>query len=107
MRLGYVTKEEVRNLTGLTDRELEDERLDQIIQEAERMVEIYTGKAWTETDSEYSQIQTVTRMLAASLAYEAIPLTEEVHGKAARYHELAVLLLRSMRVASSAPLKTA
>jgi len=103
--LGYVTREEIRNLTGLTDLEIDDQSLDQIITDAENLIDAYTGKTWTTTDAEYPKIKTVTRLLAASLIYEGLPSTPEAQGKAQRYHELATLMLKSMRIFSSGPLK--
>jgi len=105
--MGYVTREEIRNLIGVTDLEIEDQRLDQTITDAENLVNAYTGKPWTTTDGEYSKIQTVTRLLAASLIYEGLPSIQETQGKAQRYHELAILMLESMRVGGSGPLKRA
>jgi len=101
----YCTKEEIRDLTGLTDVEIEDSRLDRIISDAENLVDAYTGKSWSTSDSQYSKIQTVTRFLAASLVYEGLPETAETERKAERYHEKAMSMLKSMRILDSGPLK--
>lgn len=92
-----ITKEELRNLTGLSDLEIDDDRLDQIILDAENLVEACTGQSWSTSDSEYSRIQTVTRLLAASLIYEGLPSTPETEKKAERYHEKALRMFDVMR----------
>jgi len=103
--MAYITKEEVRDLTGLTDIEIEDSRLDRIISDAENLVNAYTGRSWSTSDGSYSKIQTVTRFLVASLVYEGLPETAETERKAERYHEKAMAMLKSMRVLDSGPLK--
>lgn len=105
--LTYITREELRSLTGLTDLEVEDSRLDQIIGDAENLVDGYTGRSWSTSDPKYSKIQTVTRFLAASLVYESLPQTPETNEKAQRYHERAMAALKVMRVLDSGPLKSA
>jgi len=104
--MAYITKEELRNLTGFTDTEINDSQLDQIITDAENLVNAYTGKSWSSSDSNYSKIQTATRFLAASLVYESLPSTPETEQKAERYNEKAMTMLKSMRVMDSGPLKS-
>lgn len=103
----YITKEELRNLTGLTNLEVDDERLDQVITDASNLVEAYTGKSWTPSESKYSKIQTITGFLAASLVYESLPSTPEINKKAQRYHEKAMAMSKAMRVMGAGPLKRA
>jgi len=103
--LGYVLREEVRALTGVTEVEVGDFQLDRIIAEAESLIGAYTGRSWSPSDEGYSRIQTAARFLAASLVYESLPSTPEVDGKAQRYHERAMLVLRAMRVLDSGPLR--
>lgn len=103
----YVTKQELRNLTGLTDIEIEDSRLYQIITDTENLVNAYTGKSWSASDNDYSKIQTATRFLAASLIYEGLPSTPETEEKAHRYDDKAMLMLKTMRVLDAGPLKRA
>ncbi|MFQ6094706.1 MAG: hypothetical protein ACE5NN_01045 [Candidatus Bathyarchaeia archaeon] len=105
--MARITREDLRNLTGLTDVEIEDSRLDQIIADSESLVDGYTGKSWSASDSNYSKIQTATRFLAASLIYDSLPSTPEINEKAQRYHEKAMAMLRAMRVLDSGPLKRA
>jgi len=78
----YITKDEIRNLTGLTEVEVNDSQLERIIDDAENLVDTYTDKSWSSSDSKYSKIQTATRFLAASLVYESLPKTPENEGKA-------------------------
>ncbi len=85
----YITKDEVRNLTGLTEVEVNDSQLERIIDDAENFVDAYTDKSCSISDSKYSKIQIATRFLAASLIYEGLPKTPENEGKAQRYHEKA------------------
>ena len=93
----YCTKEEIRNLTGLTEVEVSDDQLDQIIEEAKNLLDTYTGQPWYPSDTNYSKIQTVTRFIAISLAYESLPQTPEVNEKAQRYHEKALRMLDALR----------
>ena len=60
----YCTKEEVRDLTGLTDLELDDSQLEEIILNAERQVNLETSKlgGWGPSDPEYSLIQTAAKI---------------------------------------------
>jgi len=103
--MSRVTKEELRNLTGLTEVEVGDSQLDRVIDEAETMIDAYTGKSWSTSDGEYAKVQTATRLLAVSLVYESLPSTAETEGKAQRYHEKAMLMLKAMRVFDAGPLK--
>lgn len=93
----YCTKEEMRKLTGLTDGEVSDDQLDQIIEDAVNLVDAYTGQSWSPSDGNYSKIQTITRFIAISLAYESLPHTPEVNEKAQRYHEKAMRMLDALR----------
>jgi len=103
--MGRVTKDELRDLTGMTEIEVGDSQLERIIADVENLVDAYTGKPWSASDQDYAKIQTVMRLLAASLIYESLPLTPETEGKAQRYHEKALLMLKAMRVLDSGPLK--
>jgi hypothetical protein len=107
LTLPYITKEEVRDLTGTTEIEVGDSELDQIITDAENLVEAYTGKSWAASESEYSKIQTATRFVAASLIYESLPVTPETNSKSQRYHEKAMAMLKVMRLFGSGPLRVA
>ena len=93
----YCTKEEMRKLTGLTDVEVSDDQLDQIIEDAVNLVDAYTGQSWSPSDGNYSKIQTITRFIAISLVYESLPQTPEVNEKAQRYHEKAMRMLDALR----------
>jgi len=103
--MSRVTKEELRDLMGLTEIEVGDAQLERIIADAENLVDAYTGRSWSTSDGEYAKIQTTTRLLAASLVYDCLPSTSEAHDKAQRYHEKAVMMLKAMRVFDSGPLK--
>jgi len=103
--MSRVTKEELRDLTGLTETEVGNSQLERIIAEAENFVDAYTGRSWSASDGEYSKVQTVTRLLAASLIYDSLPSTPETQDKAQRYHEKAMMMLKAMRVLDSGPLK--
>ena len=105
--MAYTTKEELRELTGITETEVGDSELDQIIVDAQNLVEAYTGKSWSTSDGNYSKIQTVTRFLAASLTYDSLPATRETELKSQRYHEKAMAMLEAMRLLGSGPLKVA
>jgi len=103
--MGRVTKEELRNLTGLTDVEVGDSQLERIIADAETLIDAYTGRSWSASNGDYTKVQTATRLLAASLVYESLLLAPESQEKAQRYHEKAMTMLKSMRVLESGPLK--
>jgi len=105
--LAYITREELRDLTGITETEVGESELDQIIADAENLVDAYTGQSWSTSDSNYSKIQTVTRFLAASLIYDSLPVTRETELKSQRYHEKAMAMLEAMRVFGAGPLKVA
>ena len=96
--MAYVTKEELRNLTGLTEIEVSDDRLDQIIVDAVNFVEGYTGQSWSPSDADYSKIQTATRFIAIGLAYDTLPQTREINEKAQRFHEKGLRLLDGLVV---------
>ena len=87
--------------------EIEDSELNQIIKDAETLVNAYTEKTWSSSDSDYSKIKTVTRFLAASLIYDSLPVTRETELKSQRYHEKAMAMLEAMRLLASGPLKVA
>jgi len=103
--MSRITKEELRNLTGLTDIEVGDSQLERIIADAETLVDTCTGRLWSASDEDYAKVQTITRLLAASLIYESLPLSPETENKAQRYHEKAMLMLKAMRVLDSGPLR--
>jgi len=105
--LAYITKEQIRDLTGITETEVGDSELDQIIADAQNLVDAYTGHSWSTSDSNYSKIQTVTRFLAASIIYDSLPATGETELKSQRYHEKAMGMLEAMRLLGSGPLKVA
>lgn len=92
----YCTIEEVRDLTGLTDLELSDSQLEGIILDAERYVNLETGKTegWSLSDPEYQFIQTATKFYAAALCFDTIPETAETSGKSERYRNQAKEILR-------------
>jgi len=50
----YITKDEVRNLTGLTEVEVNDSQLERIIDDAENFVDAYTDKSWSTSDGNYA-----------------------------------------------------
>ena len=93
-----ITKEELRNLTGLSDLEVDDDRLDQIIVDAVNFVEGYTAQLWSPSDADYSKVQTAVRFEAISLVYDTLPLTPENNEKAQRFHEKALRLLDGLVV---------
>jgi len=105
--LTHITKEQLRDLTGITETEVGDSELDQMIADAENLVDAYTGRSWSTSDSSHSKIQTVTRFLAASLIYDSLPATRETELKSQRYHEKAMAMLEAMRLLGSGPLKVA
>ena len=94
----YCTKEEIRNLTGLTEVEVSDDQLDQIIVDAVNFIDGYTGQPWSPSDADYSKIQTATRFIAISLVYDILPQTREINEKAQRFHEKALRLLDGLVV---------
>ena len=97
----YCTKEEVRNLTGLTDLELDDSQLEEIILNAERQVNFETAKleGWDTSDPKYPLIQTAAKFYAAALCYETFPddKAENFGEKAERFRNEATKILRSFR----------
>ena len=105
--MAYTTKEGLRELTGITETEVGDPELDQMIADAQNLVDAYTGKSWSTSDGNFSKIQTVTRFLAASLIYDSLPATRETELKSQRYHEKAMAMLEAMRLLGSGPLKVA
>ena len=97
----YCTKEEVRNLTGLTYLELDDSQLEEIILNAERQVNFETAKleGWNPPDPKYSLIQTATKLYAVALCYETFPddKIQSFGKKAERFANKAAKILRSFR----------
>ncbi|MCW4020844.1 MAG: hypothetical protein NWF14_06430 [Candidatus Bathyarchaeota archaeon] len=96
--MGYVTKEELRNLTGLTEVEISDDQLNQIMVDAANFVDAYTGQSWSQSEADYSKVQTAVRFEAISLVYDTLPLTRENNEKAQRFHEKALRLLDGLVV---------
>jgi len=95
----YCTIEEVRNLTGLTDLELDDSQLEEIILNTERYVNAETGKpeGWNPSDSEYPFIQTAAKFYAAALCFDALPETPETADKGDRYRSQAREILNRLQ----------
>ena len=97
----YCTNEDVRDLTGLTDLELDDSQLEEIILNAERQVNSETSKleGWDLSDPKYSLIQTATKFYAAALCYETLPddKVQNFGEKAERFRNEATKILRSLR----------
>jgi len=96
--MAYVTREELRNLTGLTEVEISDNQLNQIIVDAVNFVDTHTGQSWSPSDADYSKVQTATRFVAIGLAYDILPQTREINEKAQRFHEKALRLLDGLVV---------
>jgi len=94
----YCTKEDIRNLTGLTEVEVSDDQLDQIIVDAVNFLDGYTGQSWSPSDADYSKVQTATRFIAISLVYDTLPQTREINEKAQRFHEKGLRLLDGLVV---------
>jgi len=94
----YCTKEDIRNLTGLTEVEVSDDQLDQIIVDAVDFLDGYTGQSWSPSDADYSKVQTATRFIAISLVYDTLPQTREINEKAQRFHEKGLRLLDGLVV---------
>ena len=95
----YCSIEEVRDLTGLTDLELNDNQLEEIILNAEHLVNSETGKpeGWEPANPQYPLIQTAAKFCAAALCYDALPETDETRGKGERYRSQAEEILKHLR----------
>lgn len=50
----YITKDEVRNLTGLTEVEVNDSQLERIMDDAENLEDTYTDRSWSTSDGNYA-----------------------------------------------------
>jgi len=96
----YCTTAEIRDLTGLTDLELSDNQLEEIILNAERCVNSETGKpeGWSLSDPEYPFVQTAAKFHAAALCFDALPETPETSGKAERYRNQAKEILNRLQI---------
>jgi len=96
----YCSIEEIRDLTGLTDIELDDNQLEEIILNAERLVNSETGKpeGWNPSDTKYPFIQSAAKFYAASLCFQALPETPETEGKNERYRSQAREILKRLQV---------
>lgn len=97
--MAYCTIEEVRNLTSLTDLELENTQIQQIISDAENYINAITGKpqGWLPTDSKYPFIQIAARLYAAALCFDALPEMPETADKSDRYRSQAKAILNRLQ----------
>lgn len=77
--MAYTTVERVRRLSGLTATDISDVELAGLIDEADRLVEGFTGRAWDGTEPDYQLAGFASSCFAASLAF--MRLVEE-RGKA-------------------------
>jgi len=65
----YTTVSRVRTLTGLTATDISDTDLASLIDEADDLVEAFTGRTWTGTESDYALAGFASSCFTASLAY--------------------------------------
>ena len=88
--MAYVTTDFVRAVTGLTEAEVDDERLEQLINMAEAIVDFETGRCWKPGDEGFKLAQLATAKLAGWLAYRSLV---GAGNKARSHHQEAVELL--------------
>lgn len=65
----YTSVERVRSLSGLTETDISDVDLANLIDEADRLVEGFTGRTWSGDESDYGLAGFASSCFATSLAY--------------------------------------
>jgi len=69
VRLPYTTIERVRALSGLTASDITDTELAGLIDEADRLVEGFTGRTWTGDEPDYALAGFASSCFTIALAY--------------------------------------
>jgi len=97
--LFYCTLGEIRNLTGLTDLELGDDQIRELISVVEHYINAVTGKSegWHPTDSRYHFIEVAAKFHAAALCFDSLPETAETAGKGEKYRSQAKEILKKLQ----------
>lgn len=67
--MAYTTVDRVRTLSGLTVNDISDTDLASLIDEADMLVEGFTGRTWTGNEDDYRLAGFASSCFAASLAY--------------------------------------
>jgi hypothetical protein len=69
VKVPYTTVERVRALSGLTASDIADVELASLISEADRLVENFTGRTWTGSESDYALAGFASSCFTIALAY--------------------------------------
>jgi len=75
--MAYASITLVRELTGLTTEDVSDDKLNDLIDVAEEIVDLETGKHWSGNEENFKIVQLATAKLAGWLAYRSLAGTEE------------------------------
>lgn len=75
--MSYTTVERVRRISGLTSTDITDTELAELIEEADRLVEGFTGRTWDGTEEDYQLAGFASSCFTASLVYARLVKEEE------------------------------
>ncbi len=92
--MAYTTVDRVRNVSGLTESEADDLKVEELIAYADSIVETVTGKTWSSSEPEFPQIQLASSLLVAWLCYRGLVGAED---KAERCRREALAILEALR----------
>jgi hypothetical protein len=69
VKVPYTTVERVRTLSGLTSSDISDTELADLINEADKLVEGFTGRTWNGSESDYALAGFASSCFTIALAY--------------------------------------